>query len=281
LFGFSTSRYCLATTAILLTVLATTRPAQAASSDQLLQEAVREYQAALESSDRDERLQQFRRAEMLFARIVAGSHGDNGEGTGAVQNPDLYVNLGNAALGAERLGPAIAAYRRALELDPDHARARQNLRHARSLLPDWVPRPEEGGILDTFFAWTGQLSRREQQLAAALLFLITAALLAASVRWRRTVLRNIALIPAILWSTMLAILFVHTWNDDLPPAVVVGPETVARAADAANAPVRFSQPLPSGTEVQVIERRADWSHVRLADGRDAWVQHSNLESARP
>lgn len=267
--------------AMSLVCLILAQPSAAAPNGQLLQEAAAEYQAALDTADRDERLQRFRRSEMLFAQIVAGSHrGDDGIST-SIQNPELYVNLGNASLGAERLGPAIAAYRCALELDPDHTRARQNLRHARSLLPDWVPRPEEGGILDTFFAWTGQLSNREQQLVAAILFLVTAALLAASIRWRRTVLRNIAVIPAILWLLMVVILVFHTRNQNVLPAVVVVPETLARAADSDNAPVRFNQPLPSGTEVQIMRKRGAWSHVRLADGRDAWVQYSNLELARP
>ena len=265
----------------MLTLLALVRPSAAMTNQQLLQEAVDEYQAALDSVDRDERLQRFRRSELLFAQIVGGSDSGVGNSSTSILNPDLYVNLGNAALGSERLGPAIAAYRRALELDPDHARARQNLSHARSLLPDWVPRPEESGILDTFFAWTGQLSQREQQLAAALLFLFTAALLAASIRWRRTVLRNIAAIPAILWLLIVVILIFQTRNRDQRPAVVVVPETVARAADSANAPIRFSQPLPSGAEVQIMQRRGDWSHIRLADGRDAWVQHSNLEVTCP
>jgi hypothetical protein len=252
-------------------------PVGAATREQLLQQAVDEYQVALNTTDRDERLQRFRRAELLFARIVAGSKHAGPTSSPTLQNADLFVNLGNAALGAERLGPAIVAYRRALETDPDHQRARQNLSHARSLLPDWVPRPEEGGILDTFFAWTGQLSRVEQQLAAAILFATAAVLFAISIRWRRTVLRNIAVIPAILWVLVIVLLIVPSANGGAQPAVVIASEVVARAADSTNAPARFSQPLPSGAEVEILERRSDWSHIRLADGRDAWVHRSALE----
>jgi tetratricopeptide (TPR) repeat protein len=268
--------------AVLLAVVTLVRPARAETNEQslLLREAVDEYQAALDCTDRGERLQRFRRAEMLFAQVAGGSSRGN-DPSCVVQNADLYVNLGNAALGAERLGPAIAAYRRALQLDPDHARARQNLIHARSLLPDWVPRPEEGGILDTFFAWTGQLAPHEQQVLAAVLFLVWAVLMAVAIRWRRTVWRNVATIPGLLWLVLVLMMVFHATKRDLAPAVVIVPETVARAADSVNAPARLRQPLPSGTEVRIIERRGEWSHVRLADGRDAWVQHSNLEGTRP
>jgi tetratricopeptide (TPR) repeat protein len=250
----------------------------AATNQQLLTQAIDQYRAALDTEDRDERLQRFHHAEMLFARIADGSAQGEGNGTSGVQNADLLVNLGNSALGAERIGPAIVAYRRALTIDPDHRQARQNLNHARRLLPDWVPRPEEGGILDTFLAWTGHLSRTEQQLAAAVLFFAAAILLAASIRWRRSALRNLALLPATLWVLLILMLMHTSANSAAEPAVIVAPETVARAADSDNAPVRFRQALPSGTEVDVMERRGSWSHIKLADGRDAWVHRSALES---
>ena len=96
--------------AVLLAVATLVRPAKAETNEQslLLREAVDEYQAALDCTDRGERLQRFRRAEMLFDQ-VAGRSSRGDDASSMVQNADLYVNLGNAALGAERLGPAIAA----------------------------------------------------------------------------------------------------------------------------------------------------------------------------
>lgn len=246
---------------------------KAAQPAELLEEAAGAYRAGLDAADRDTRLAEFRRAEMLFARLA----GDDGEGQGGgVRNADLYVNLGNAALGAERLGPAILAYRRALALDPDHHRARQNLDHARTLLPDWVPRPEEGGLLDTFFSWSRRLSLGELKTLAAGAFLIAAALLAASIRWRLPVLRHLALIPAAVWLVFLGVLAFRWSAGDEQVAVVTLPEVVARSADSAGAPPRLSQPLPGGTELRVVETREGWTRVRLYDGRDAWVPGSAI-----
>ena len=75
-----------------------------ASPEVLLAEAVAEYRTALDTKDRDARLAAFRNAERLFSLLVRG---DFEEGTAGIRNPDLFVNLGNAALGAERLGPAV------------------------------------------------------------------------------------------------------------------------------------------------------------------------------
>ena len=58
-------------------------------------------------------------------------------------------------------------------------------------------------------------------------------------------------------------------------------ETVARAADSALAPSALPAPLPGGTEVQILEERAPWLRVRLANGRDAWVSQSSVTEVAP
>jgi len=42
--------------------------------------------------------------------------------------------------------------------------------------------------------------------------------------------------------------------------------------------MRFAQPLPAGTEVEIREARAHWVHITLADGRDAWVTRGAVEA---
>jgi len=66
----------------------------AATPDATLQQAIDRYTQTQVATGRDQRL--FEHAAAQGARSV-----------------DLYTNLGNAALQAERLGPAILAYRRA------------------------------------------------------------------------------------------------------------------------------------------------------------------------
>lgn len=264
---------------LLLLCVGAAVPAQchANSPQQLLDEAVGEYRAALDCTDREQRLAKFQRAELLFSGLIQGKPGG---GVRPIHNADLYVNLGNAAMGAERLGAAILAYRRALALDPDHHRALQNLRHARTLLPEWVPRPSEGGLLDNFFAWRTRLSASEIQLMAAGIFLVSSVLIACAIRWRQQTLRNLAMIPAVCWLMLLALAFFGGASDGGDAAVVVVPEVVARSADSAGAPARLPQPVPSGTELDVMETRDDWVRVRLFDGRDAWLPESAVQRVK-
>ena len=231
-----------------------------------LEEAIASYRAALDTSERDSRLEGFRNAERLFARIAAGG----------ASNPELYTNLGNAALQAEHLGAAVLAYRRALAIDPDHPRAVQNLEYVRTLLPDWVPKPEPGGLLDSFFFWHKTLARSDRSLGAAIAFAVAALLLAAAVGFGQPALRTVAILPALVWASLIASVAVDVSGTRLDEAVVIADETVARAADSALAPSTLPAPLPGGVEVRILERRSPWIRIRLANGRDAWVAESAL-----
>ena len=162
-------------------------------------------------------------------------------------------------------------------MDPNQHRAEQNLEHARTLLPDWVPRPEQGGLLTTFFAWVERLSTKELHLLSAVAFFLAIVAVACSIRWRQSSLRNLAVIPGLAWLLLLSVLLYRSLASPNDAAVVIVPEVIARSADSTGAPARLPQPLPSGTEVRVLETRDDWARVRLFDGRDAWLPRSAVE----
>jgi len=236
-------------------------PVTAATPGETLDQAIDAYTQAQAATRRDQRLAGFRRAQRLFQHAVAqGAH-----------SADLYTNLGNAALQAERPGPAILAYRRALILDPDQTRARQNLHHARTLLPAWVPKPTPDGALEGLFIWRHLLNPAEQAAIAAGCFLLAALLITVAIYRRSSLARNLALLPLLAWLGLLLSATIETRAGGAEPAVLIADETIARAADSPNAPVRFPQPLPAGTEVRIRETRERWVHITLANGRDAWV----------
>jgi hypothetical protein len=250
------------------------RPSQATATRDpgaLIEQGLESYREALESDTREHRLQGFRRAERLFAAAIESSG----------ENAELYANLGNAALQAERLGTAVLAYRRALTLAPGLERARQNLQHARSLLPQWVPTPSEGGVLDTFFLWHSTVSRGDRADLAAALFALAALCLAASIYLRSQALRYTALLATTAWLALLLSLALDPARDASSEGVVVAREAVARAADSINAPSRLGEPLPGGTEVKILEDRGGWLQIGLHNGRNAWVSASSVERIRP
>ena len=235
------------------------------ASEQWIDAAIAAYSRGMENPQRDQRQHHFAESERFFAAAIeSGADG-----------ADNWTNLGNAALQAERLGPAILAYRRALLLEPGNERADQNLAYARDLLPGWLPRPSKDGVLDSFFFWQRSLTRGSRVDWAAGCFLLAALAFALGYALRIGSLRGAGLFLALAWLGLMA-------SADLEPGaranregVIIVPEAVGRAADSLNAPLRFGESLPSGAEVRILERRGEWLHVELHNGRDAWL----LESA--
>jgi len=248
----------------------TAEAAAAAPAEALVEQALESYREALASGEREQRLLGFRRSQRLFAAAIESG----------TENAELYTNLGNAALQAEDLGRGVLAYRRALLLEPGLDRARQNLRHARELLPSWVPTPSEGGVLDTFFLWHQTVSRDDRADLSAALFAFAALCLAASIYFRSPALRYGTYPAAAAWLALLLSLSFDPARDASSEGVVVAREALARAADSVNAPTRFGEPLPGGTEVKILEDRGSWLQIGLHNGRNAWVNAASVERIR-
>jgi len=253
-----------------------------------VQRAVDQYMEALECRERTRRLSLFSRAEQLFRQVIEGDAEHP-----PVRNADLYVNMGNAALQAERIGPAIVAYRRALHMAPQHAQARQNLSYARSLLPEWVSYDDTPSLLGSLFFWRSLLTASQIHLWAAICFLLAAALVAVSIVRRQNLWRNLAILPLLAWIVLLGSLHLEP-NEAASRDAVVVEESRVFAADSTSSPPRLSKPLPSGAELRMIQKRGRWSELQLPDGRTGWVlstavdilpdaraKSGNMRGARP
>lgn len=238
----------------------------AAATQPALEQALDAYRAAQDATSPAGRSAAFARAERLFLTAAAAEPSAGAE---------LWTNVGTCALQAEHLGTAILAYRRALALDPDHRHAQQNLTHARTLLPTWVPRPESSGFLDSFLAYEQSLAPGERSGAAAAAFLVGALMLGGAIATASGALRLFTVFPMLVWGLLVAS---HALAGADRSGVLVAADTVARAADSRNAPARFSEPLPAGTEVTIAQVRGDWTRIVLADGRDAWANSAAVEA---
>ena len=254
----------------LLLMLLVLAPAARAAEDDLAA-AISRYRTALGTQDASARLEAFADAKRRFERAL-----DRGAG----QNADLYANLGNAALGAESIGEAMWAYRQALRMDPSHARARANVAHVRNNLPAWVPRPEDEGVLDSFFFWRKTMPHGTRGVVGAVCFLLFTLLLAGfiakGIRWMRWA----AILPLLFWIALVVVPWMEGFSAQ-NEAVITAREAILRTADAAGAPPKMLDPVPGGTEVTILETRGDWVRIRLADARDGWVRTSQVRSLAP
>jgi len=230
--------------------------------------AIDQYQTAQAIQNPQERLAAFRRTELAFASLLE---------TKTSQSAKLYVNWGNAALQAENLGNAVFAYRRAIELDANHQQAAKNLDFIRTTLPEWA-RPIEvtSPMIGQLLFWQTAYSAIQIYLFTSIMFLIGCGLIAVSIRYRISILRNIAVLPILVWAIFLICEFSRTSSPNQDAAVFMADETVARTADSINASVAFATSIPLGTEATVVESRAEWVKVEFGKAKNGWVPRSAI-----
>ena len=246
--------------------LASAEPAEAQSeaSPGALVEARETYGAALAEPDRVRRTRLFAEAERGF-RAVAAQRPDA---------PDLLVDWGNAALGGGDRGRAVLAWRRALAVDPGNERANRNLAWVRDRSPIWLPRPAAAGALDSLLFWRGRLSVAQGHWVGAGAFALAVALSIPWSRRRAKALRRLAVVPLVVWATATGSAVLSTGVSNA--GVLLADGATLRSADSVGAPPAFGNPLPSGTELTVLEERATWVRAALADGTQGWLPASGV-----
>jgi hypothetical protein len=221
------------------------------------------YEEAMAASGASVRKAAFARAATAFAEVVR-QHPDR---------PELLADWGNAALGAGDVATATLAYRRSLALDAGNARARANLAWLRSRQPKPFQPEASAGATDTllfFHSWP----RSQRLVVGAAAFAIAVLLLVPWTGRRRRAQLYVAPLPLLVWLAMIiSVVFEDRHVDD---AVVMEGVTM-RAADSPGAPAAISQPLPRGAEVTILERRAAWTRIEIANGTTGWVPEGSVE----
>jgi len=219
---------------------------------------------------------------------------------GDVRNAQLETNLANASLLAGDVPHAIAAFRRAQSIDPRNSTIRQGLAAARraagteALAPGASPPPAkagtDGGFTGTlrriggFLEWAAdrtfeRLAPRLLLASAAIGYIGAFGLLAARLLGARRVRPSWPVAMAILSLLAAGPLVAHeSASRASPAAVLVQSGVTARNGPADMYEASFKEPLAPGLEVTIIERRSEWTQVRLVDGRSCWVPASSLES---
>ncbi|MCB1232150.1 MAG: tetratricopeptide repeat protein [Verrucomicrobiae bacterium] len=191
---------------------------------------------------------------------------------------ELFLNLGNALYRTDRPGEAALWYRRALELDPRSAEARQNLQVVKNLTG------YHEFELDGADAWLARLSPGEIVAVLstgcwiALLALVAAFLLPRLRDWRPLlfVVAGLSLATAGLSTWGLIRQQKQVDTDDL--AIVIANESAALAGNFPDAEKVVD--LPPGSELQILQRRGAWTYVAIPPDLRGWVKSDAIGAVR-
>ena len=217
----------------------------------------------LAASDPKQSRELYQKAALRFEHIAR---------EGGIHNGKLYYNIGNAYLRMQDIGRAILNYRRAELFIPNDANLCQNLEYARSRRCDRIEEKERTRVLKTLFFWHYDFAPKTRLL---LLIIFSSAF------WLLAMTRLLWPQPVLTWALVLvalvALMFLGSLVADMiadaydNPGVIIDPEVIARKGDSKAYQPSFQEPLHAGTEFNLRERRRDWWHVELADGRRCWL----------
>jgi hypothetical protein len=259
---------CLLSVVLAMTVPASSLAQSARSDEAVLDEAIGEFERGKQAKDDvAASSKHFTRAADLFAELQQRG----------VRNPALYLNQGNAELLAGRLGQALLAYHRGLQLAPNDATMRDHRDYARTR----VRFASAVGRQPTS-AWPPWLPQPTMTFTAIVFFLCYGLTWIAFTRWRMTRERRPLLIgSALLALTMLA--GIGAWylreqeaREEREPFVVVAAAdgTALQRGNGESYPRLMS--LPQGLEARRLHERGDWLQIQLATGEIGWVRRADV-----
>lgn len=267
---------------IVAALLASSAPRAEASltrneSAALLAEASEHFRKGIASmeSNREESGAEFDAAINNFERVAR----DTG-----LRNGKLFYNIGSAHLMQGDLGRAILNFKRADRLISGDANLVANLAYARQRVANTIDAPGEERVRRALLFW-----HDETPPAARFTVFLGAYALA----WGWALLRlakprlvggwwpvaACALVAAACLTSLVIQRRVALADSE---AVVVAVQTIGRKGpDASAYEPSFTEPLHSGVEIIVVERRPGWVLARLGDGRTTWLEDSAVEGVGP
>jgi tetratricopeptide (TPR) repeat protein len=184
-------------------------------------------------------------------------------------------NLGNALYRSQLLGPAVASYLRAWELDPRDEDIRFNLDFAlrkagEGLYPDETPLP-------LFLAFHALSAREAEGLQWIFWWamLLGGSLFIVSER-RREALRVPLLALSLAWLCLAGWWGLLAASTPKDLAVTVAPRTELRNGPGDGYSVGFT--APEGRRVSILGEKEDWLEIGvLKEGVKGWVKKGSIE----
>ena len=196
------------------------------------------------------------------------------------ESAQLYYNLGNACYKNNQVAPAILNFERALKLDPGLEDARFNLKMANLRVIDNVE-----AVPEVFFSRWGKalvISRSSGAWGGLSILALWLALAggAAFLFARPIGLRRLGFYGGVL-ALLMGLIFLFLGNAKLAKehnsqeGIIFSQNAYVKSAPDPNSTDLFI--LHEGVKVSILENFSEWNRIRLADGKEGWVEASSLE----
>ncbi|TKJ42342.1 hypothetical protein CEE37_01280 [candidate division LCP-89 bacterium B3_LCP] len=193
---------------------------------------------------------------------------------GGFINGEILYNLGNCYYKQGEYGHTILNYERArryLGNDPD---LNVNLKLANMRIFDRIEPMPRFFLITLFNKAASMLSVKEWSI----LFILTEWLVAVClialhsvrrIRWRKILLTGFLFFGAVFVLSGAFFVQQKIYQDNLTEAIVMIKDVEIRSAPEAEATKLFA--LHEGVKMEILREVAQWSEIRLADGKRGWI----------
>jgi tetratricopeptide (TPR) repeat protein len=197
---------------------------------------------------------------------------------GGVRNGKLYYDVGNAYFRLGDTGRAILNYKRAELFIQNDGNLRQNLDYARNRRADRIELRQKEKVLKTLFFIHYDIPSRVKLIVFAIAFGALWVSAAARLLLKKGWLKIAIAVSAVVSAAFLASLVVDSTSlSRTPEGVVTAEETIGRMGDADTYQPSFKEPLHSGSEFRLLEKRPGWWRIELENGDRTWIPEGAAE----
>lgn len=193
----------------------------------------------------------------------------------------LYYNLGNAYYRSDNITRAVLNYERALVLSPGDNDIRFNLQMARSKTIDKITPESEMFFVTWYHALVNMKSVDGWAYTAVWCMLLASIMVLLYLFANRLSLRKIGFFSAIVFVVIFVLSNVFAFQqkyqiEHRTGAIIVSPSVTVKQTPLVTGKDAFT--IHEGTKVEITDKSIkNWYGVRLADGREGWIQGKSVE----
>lgn len=194
---------------------------------------------------------------------------------------DLYYNLGNAYYRTDNITRAVLNYERALLLSPGDSDIRFNLQMARSKTIDKITPESEMFFVTWYHSLVNIMSVDGWARTALVSLALVIVLLLVYLFSGRILLRKIGFFGGFFLILLFICSNVFAYQQkqklmDRTGAIIISTAVPVKSTPAKSGTDLFI--LHEGTKVEIIDGSLhDWKEVRVADGKEGWIETSQME----
>lgn len=197
------------------------------------------------------------------------------------QSAELFYNLGNAYYRTENITKAVLNYERALLLSPGDDDIRFNLQMARSKTIDKITPKSEMFFVTWYKSLVNFASVDGWAHTAVVSLAVALVLVLCYLFGRKVLLRKISFYgaAALILLFIFSNIFAYKQRQTLTMrtgAIITSPSVTLKKTPVANG--ENGTIVHEGSRVEIIDdTMKDWKLVELEDGREGWIQNSQME----